>query len=53
MRSRSVPGVAFKTSNNYGGQNFMSLYTGKRINSYTWEELMIDDGVIQRVEQHA
>ena len=53
MKSRSVPGVALKPSNNGGGQYFMSLYTGKRVHSYIWEELPIDDGVIQRVEQLA
>ena len=31
----------------------MSLYTGKRVHSYIWEELTIDDGVIQRLEQLA
>ena len=31
----------------------MSLYTGKRVHLYIWEELPIDDGVIQRVEQLA
>ena len=53
MKSRSVPLVTLKTSYNDGGQYFMSLYTGMRIHSYIWEELPIDDGVIQRVEQLA
>ena len=29
----------------------MLLYTGKRAHPYIWEELTIDDGEIQRVEQ--
>ena len=53
MKSRSVPGIALKPSNNDGGQYFMSLYTGKRVHSYIWEELPIEDGVIQRVEELA
>ena len=53
MRSRSVPGVSLKPSNNNGGQYFMSLYTGNKVQLYIWEELPIDDGVIQRVEQLA
>ena len=31
----------------------MSLYTGKRINSYVWEELPISDEVKERVEELA
>ena len=29
----------------------MSLHTGKRLHSYEWEELPIDDKVINRVEE--
>ena len=53
MKSMSVPGVALKPSNNEGGQYFMSLYTGKRVSSYIWEDLPIYHGLIQRVEQLA
>ena len=53
MKSRSVPGVALKPSNNDGGQYFMWLYTRKKVHSYIREELPIGDGVIQRVEQLA
>ena len=50
MKSRSVPGIALKPSNNDGGQCFMSLYTETMVHWYIWEEIPIDDGVIQRVE---
>ena len=53
MKIRSVPDVALKPSKNDSGQYFMSLYTGKRVYSYIWEELHIDNGVIQRVEKLA
>ena len=53
MKSRSVPGVSLKPSNNDGGKYFMSLYAGKRVHSYIWEEFPIDDGVIQRVDKLA
>jgi hypothetical protein len=31
----------------------MSLYSGKRLHSYEWKELPIDDDVINRVEELA
>ena len=31
MKSRSVHGVALKTSKNDGGKYFMAMYTGKRV----------------------
>ena len=31
----------------------MSLHTGKRLHAYEWEELPIDDEVINRVEELA
>ena len=49
MTQRSVPGIALKSSNSKGGVYFMSLYTGKRINSYVWETLPISDEIIERV----
>jgi hypothetical protein len=30
MKSRSIPAIALNPSNEWGGHNFMSLYTGKR-----------------------
>ena len=53
MTERAVPGIALRASNTKGGFYFMSLYTGKRINSYVWEELPISDEVIERVEEIA
>ena len=50
MKRRSVPAVALNESNDRGGHYFMNLYTGKRLHSYAWEELPIDDDVIEQVE---
>ena len=50
IKSRSVPGIALKPSNNECGQYFISLYTGKRAHFYIWEEFPIDDEVIQMLE---
>ena len=32
---------------------FMSLYTGKRFHGYIWEEILIDQDTIDRVDQLA
>ena len=53
MKKRSVPAIALKASNEEGGYFCMSLYSGKRINRYIWEELPIDQDTIYRVEQLA
>ena len=53
MDARSVPAIALNASNNHGGHYFMSLYSGKRIHSYEWKEVPIDDDVIARVEELA
>ena len=53
MKSRAVPAIALKRSNNAGGHYFMSLYSGKRIHGYKWKELPVDDYVIARVEELA
>ena len=37
-------------SNNAGGYYFMSLYTRKLIHSYKWDELPINEYVMERVE---
>ena len=50
MTSRAVPGIALRASNDKGGCYFMSLYTGRRINSYVWNELPISDEIVERVE---
>ena len=50
MDARSVPAVALHPSNSHGGHYFMSLYSGKRIHSYHWQEAPIDDDIVDRVE---
>ena len=50
MKPRKVPCIALGPSNEWGGHYFMSLYTGKRIHSYDWDEVPIDEDVIARVE---
>ena len=53
MDARSIPAIALNSSNEHGGHYFMSLYSGKRIHSYEWKELPIDEEVIARVEELA
>ena len=53
MKKRSIPAIALKASNNAGGFYFMSLYSGKWIHGYIWEEFPIDESVIDRVEKLA
>ena len=53
MKKRSVPAISLKASNEEGGYFFMSLYTGKRLHSYIWEEMPIDQETIDRVDQLA
>ena len=53
MDARSIPAIALNASNEHGGHYFMSLYSGKRIHSYEWKELPIDEEVITRVEELA
>ena len=53
MKKRSVPEIVLKASNEEGGYLFMSLYSGKRLHSYIWEELPIDQDIIDRLEQLA
>ena len=53
MKRRAIPAIALQPSNRHGGYYFMSLNSGKRINSYNWNQLPIPDDVIQRVEQLA
>ena len=45
--------MAMNASNHHGGHYFMSLYSGKRVHSYNWKELPIDDDVNDRVEELA
>ena len=53
MNARSVPAIALEESNDDGGYYFMNLYTGKRLHSYQWTELPIDEDVIAMVQSLA
>ena len=53
MKGRSVPGIALRASNEWGGFYFMSLLSGKRIHSNNWTELPISEEVIARVYELA
>ena len=53
MKARKIPCISLGPTNEWGGHNFMSLYTGKRIHAYDWTELPVDDDVIERVEELA
>ena len=53
MDARNIPVIALNASNEHGGHYFMSLYSGKRMHSYEWKELPIDEEVIARVEELA
>ena len=37
MKSRCVPEIALKASNDSGGYYFMNIFTGKRMHSYNWK----------------
>ena len=50
MKASSVPEIALNPSNEHGGHYFMSLYSGRRLHSYEWRELPIDEDVVERVE---
>ena len=49
MKERGAPEIALKASNGVGGFYFMSLYTGKKIYSYIWNEVPITDSTIKRI----
>jgi hypothetical protein len=53
MNSRSVLAIALEESNQNGGHYFMNLHSGKRIHSFEWTELPIDEDVISRVKDLA
>ena len=50
IKSRAVPEISLRMSNSAGGFYFMSSYSEKRIHGYKWDELPIDEYVIERVE---
>ena len=49
----SVPDIALRSSNQYGGDCFVLLNIGNHIHGYQWEELTIYDDAIQLVEEIA
>ena len=51
MNSRTVPVISLKESNDMNGQYFMSLNTGKRIHSKNWDQLPIDEFVIDKFKR--
>ena len=53
MISRTVSVISLKESNDMNGRYFMSLNTGKRIHSKNWDQLPIDEFVIDKVKELA
>ena len=53
LDARCIPAIALNSSNEHGGHYFMSLYSGKKLHSYKWEETPIDEEIINRVEELA
>ena len=53
LKARSVPAIALKPSNDWGGFYFMSLITGKRLHAFKWTELPINEEVIERIDDLA
>ena len=53
MNSRTVPTILLIEPNDMNGLYFMSLNTGKRIHSKNWEQLPIDEFVIDKVKELA
>lgn len=53
MKLRSVPCIALNPTNGYGGYNFMSLETGRKLHGYQWEVLPMNEWVIKRVKDIA
>ena len=53
MKSRTLPAIALKPSNEHGGYYFMSLVSGKRLHSYQWVEAPIPQEIIDRVHELA
>jgi hypothetical protein len=53
MKRRSIPAIALNESNEHGRHYFMNLYTGKKMHSYNWQELPIDNETIAQGEELA
>ena len=52
-RSRRVPEIALKASNDSGGYHFMNIFAGKWMHSYNRKEFPTTEEVIEKVEQVA
>ena len=50
MNSRIVPVIPLKEFNDMSGQYFMSLNTGKILHSKHWDQIPIDEFVIDKVK---
>ena len=46
MRISSVIDIALNDSDEWGGNNFMSLYSGEKRHSNEWEEVPMNEDVI-------
>ena len=53
MEARSIPAIALRESNDFGGDYFMSLILGKRFHSREWDKLPIRDEIIEKVHELA
>ena len=53
MKHQSIPAIALRPANDWGGHYFLSLITGKRVLSFSWKEIPIDDDVVSRVHELA
>ena len=53
INSRTVPAISLKESKDMNGQYFMSLNTGKKIHSKHWDQIPIDELVIDKVKELA
>ena len=50
MHSCTIGAITLRVSNEHGSYYFMSLRTGRRLNSSQWTELPITDEVTDRVD---
>jgi len=53
INSKTVPVISLKESNDMNGQYAMSLITGKISHSKHWDQIPIDDFVIDKVKEFA
>ena len=51
MKTRTTAVITLRRSNERGGNYLMSLKTGRRLNSYQWQDLSITKKVIDFLEE--